>query len=199
VEREAKPVVASLAGDTALRMRLEQVGVLTQHDAIERAVIGPVARASGLKRDIRHDFPYGAYSALNPKLVTRDKGDIWARLEVRVEELFDSIRLIRQALDGLPEGAIYEDPGEIPPGQEGISMIEAPRGACTHYVLTGENGKPYRWRVLAPTYMLLQAVPDMLGPDTTVSDFPILAASVDPCFSCTERYEIVRKGGAGGV
>jgi Ni,Fe-hydrogenase III large subunit len=78
-------------------------------------------------------------------------------------------------------------------------MIEAPRGACTHYVLTGENGKPYRWRVLAPTYMLLQAVPDMLGPDTTVSDFPILAASVDPCFSCTERYEIVRKGGAGGV
>ncbi|HWI60586.1 MAG TPA: NADH-quinone oxidoreductase subunit C [Symbiobacteriaceae bacterium] len=193
VEREAKPLVKAIAGDTSLRMRLERTGVLSQRDALERAVIGPVARASGIDMDVRRDFPYAAYDSLQVRSFTRHAGDIWARLEVRVEEFFESIRLIRAALAAMPDGPIYTDPGEIPPGKEGISLIEAPRGQCCHYVLTGEDGKPYRWRVLAPTYMLLQAVPDMLGPETTVADFPIIAGSVDPCFSCTERYEVIRR------
>lgn len=193
VEREAKPLVAALVGDTTLRLRLEGVGVLSQANAVRRAVIGPVARASGLGLDVRADFPYAAYPGLGVEPVVRYAGDIWARLEVRVAELFESIRLIRAALGGMPEGGFYAEPGAIPPWQEGISQIEAPRGACFHYVLTGEDGRPYRWRVLAPTYMLLQAVPDMLGDQTTVADFPIIAGSVDPCFSCTERFEVVRR------
>ena len=193
VEREAQALVKALVGDTTLQMRLSDVGVLTREEARHRAVIGPVARAAGVPIDVRVDHPYGAYGELGVTPVVREKGDIWARLEVRVAELFESIRLIRAALEGMPEGPIYADPGEIPPWREGISQIEAPRGACCHYVLTGADGRPYRWKVLAPTYMLLQAVPDMLGPATTVADFPIIAGSIDPCFSCTERYEVVRR------
>lgn len=197
IEREAAPLAKSLAGDTALRLRLERVGVLSPEAARRMAVIGPTARASGVGTDVRADFPYAAYRELGyGPAVTREAGDIWARLEVRVEETFESVRLIRRALDEMPEGPVFVEPGAIPPGREGIALVEAPRGECCHYVLTGEGGKPYRWKVLAPTYMQLQAIGEMVNPGTTVADFPIIAGSVDPCFSCTERMEIVRKGGS---
>lgn len=80
--------------------------------------------------------------------------------------------------------------GEIEPGREGISVIEAPRGECCHYVITGPGNRPYRWRVRASTYPQLQAVPTMLA-NNTVADAPIIIASIDPCFSCTERMETV--------
>ncbi|HYG59766.1 MAG TPA: nickel-dependent hydrogenase large subunit, partial [Symbiobacteriaceae bacterium] len=196
VEHEVQPLVRALTGDTSLSMRLQNVGALTKPDALTWAVLGPVARASGLQRDIRADFPYAAYDDIQVPPVVRTGGDIRARLEVRVAELFASIGIIAAAIDTMPAGPVYTDPGEIPPYREGVSMVEAPRGACTHYVLTGPGGKPYRWKVLAPTFMQLQAVPALIGADTTLADFPIIAGSVDPCFSCTERMEIVRKGGA---
>jgi len=59
--------------------------------------------------------------------------------------------------------------------------------------MTGHDNKPYRWRVRVPTYMNLQLVPQLVNPGTTIADFPIIAASIDPCFSCTERMEIVRR------
>jgi Ni,Fe-hydrogenase III large subunit len=76
--------------------------------------------------------------------------------------------------------------GNIPPWREGIGVAEAPRGECVHYVQTGHNNRPYRWRVRAATYPQLQAVPYMLK-NMQVADFPIIVGSIDPCFSCTER------------
>lgn len=193
MEREARPLVRALEGDTSLRLRLAGVGRLSQENARRWAVVGPVARASGLVRDVRADFPYAAYEELNLTAQVRTEGDIWARMEIRVEELFGAIGLIRAALENMPPGPVLEaiPSGEIPAGRIGISMVEAPRGACLHYVETGAEGRPYRWRVLAPTYMQLQAIPAMLDGSSTVADFPILAGSVDPCFSCTERLEVV--------
>jgi Ni,Fe-hydrogenase III large subunit len=72
--------------------------------------------------------------------------------------------------------------------------VEAPRGEVTHYVRTGTGNGPDRWRVRAPSYQNIQAVPVMLKPGTTVADFPITLASVDPCFSCTERMEVLDLG-----
>jgi Ni,Fe-hydrogenase III large subunit len=110
---------------------------------------------------------------------------------VRLEELFDSIRLIREGLKGMPEGPIMVDFGEaIPAGRQGICTVEAPRGEAIHYLITGENNRPDRWRVRAPTYQNLQALPVMIQGET-IADVPITLGSMDPCFSCTERVETV--------
>jgi Ni,Fe-hydrogenase III large subunit len=82
------------------------------------------------------------------------------------------------------------DVKEIPPWREGVAYVEAPRGECMHYVLTGPDNRPYRWRVRAPSYTNLQAVPIMLE-HNFIADAPIIIGSIDPCFSCTERLEVV--------
>ncbi len=71
-----------------------------------------------------------------------------------------------------------------------MSMVEAPRGESVHYVITGEENRPERWRVRAPTYPNLQGVPLMLL-DNQFADFPIIVGSIDPCFSCTDRVAVV--------
>jgi Ni,Fe-hydrogenase III large subunit len=71
-----------------------------------------------------------------------------------------------------------------------VSVVEAPRGEAVHYLLTGGDNRPYRWRVRAPTYPNLQAVPAMVQ-GQTIADMPIALGSLDPCFSCTERLEAV--------
>jgi Ni,Fe-hydrogenase III large subunit len=103
--------------------------------------------------------------------------------------LFIAIDLVRQALEKMPEGPIMAEDPVVPPGREGMSVLEAPRGECCHYVLTGTD-RPERWAVRAPTYPQLQAVPVMFT-NQTVADAPIIIGSIDPCFSCTERVETV--------
>jgi Ni,Fe-hydrogenase III large subunit len=100
-----------------------------------------------------------------------------------------AIDLVRQALEKMPEGPIMAEDPVVPPGREGMSVLEAPRGECCHYVLTGTD-RPERWAVRAPTYPQLQAVPVMFT-NQTVADAPIIIGSIDPCFSCTERVETV--------
>jgi Ni,Fe-hydrogenase III large subunit len=110
---------------------------------------------------------------------------------VRLDELEDSIRLIGEALDAMPDGPVRADiTAPIPAGRVGISVVEAPRGEAVHYVLTGADNRAYRWRVRAPTYPNLQAVPAMIAGET-IADVPITVGSLDPCFSCTERVEAV--------
>jgi Ni,Fe-hydrogenase III large subunit len=110
---------------------------------------------------------------------------------VRISELLESIRLVREGLSGLPEGPICAEIKEaIPPGRVGVSVVEAPRGEAVHFVLTGGDNRPYRWRVRAPTYPNLQALPAMVQ-QANIADVPITLGSLDPCFSCTERLETV--------
>jgi Ni,Fe-hydrogenase III large subunit len=79
---------------------------------------------------------------------------------------------------------------ELPVGRLGLSSVEAPRGEAHHFIITGENNRPRRWRVRAPTYQNLQAVPAMIK-DQQLADMTISLGSIDPCFSCTDRLETV--------
>ena len=79
---------------------------------------------------------------------------------------------------------------ELPVGRLGLSSVEAPRGEAHHFVITGENNRPRRWRVRAPTYQNLQGVPVMIK-DQQIADMTISLGSIDPCFSCTDRMESV--------
>jgi Ni,Fe-hydrogenase III large subunit/Ni,Fe-hydrogenase III component G len=186
IEKETIELIGAAVEDNSLKMRLQNVGVLSFDDARKICVVGPTARASGVAIDARQDHPYLAYPDLDFKIAVHDHGDIWDRTLVRAEETFTAIALIRQMLAKMPPGELMANVGTIPPWREGIAVAEAPRGECGHYVLTGPDNRPYRWRVRASTYPQLQSVPYMLD-KMQVADFPIIVGSIDPCFSCTER------------
>ncbi|HZL63388.1 MAG TPA: NADH-quinone oxidoreductase subunit C [Thermoleophilia bacterium] len=191
VERESVAVRDAIVGDTTLLARTKNVGVLTGEWARQVCVVGPPARASGVPIDARLDHPYAAYDEVPPRLCTQQAGDTWSRLLVRVEELLDSIRQVREGLARLPDGEVLvEVVDEIPRDRIGISVVEAPRGEAVHFVMTGGDNRPYRWRVRAPTYPNLQAMPAMID-HAAIADFPITLGSLDPCFSCTERVEAI--------
>jgi Ni,Fe-hydrogenase III large subunit/Ni,Fe-hydrogenase III component G len=191
VEKESIAVRNAVVGDTTLQARTKGVGVLTKEWAKQVCVVGPPARASGVAIDARIDHPYAAYDELPPRIATEEAGDSWARVLVRVAELLESIRLVREALSAMPPGPICaEIKDEIPPGRIGVSVVEAPRGEAIHFVLTGGDNRPYRWRVRAPTYPNLQAMPAMVA-GANIADVPITLGSLDPCFSCTERLETI--------
>jgi Ni,Fe-hydrogenase III large subunit len=197
VEKESIAVRDAIIGDSVLRARTEAVGKITKELARSVCIVGPPARASGVAIDARIDHPYAAYDEVPPRIVTQEAGDTWARVVVRVGELVESIRLVREALAALPEGPICaEIKNDIPPGRIGVSVVEAPRGEAIHVVMTGGDNRPYRWRVRAPTYANLQALPAAVV-QGTIADVPITLGSLDPCFSCTERLETVdRRTGA---
>jgi len=173
-----------------LRRRLEGVGVLTKEDAKAYCVTGPTARGSGLKIDVRQDSPHAAYDRVDFEVPVRTEGDVMAKTVVRLLECLESVSIIRQALDALPGGDIYTPVRYIPAG-EGVGRAEAPRGEDIHYVRTdGFSDKPVRHKVRAPSYVNIPSLkPQLIG--NTVADAPIIIASIDPCFSCTDRITIV--------
>lgn len=189
VESEFKAVADAVVIDTTLMARLKGVGILTEENARAIGVVGPVARGSNVPIDARIDHPYAAYEHLGVQIQVQDGCDSWARTVVRVLETFESIRLIRKCLDDMPGGPIMAsiDRG-LPYGKIGLCSVEAARGEAHHYMLSGEENRPYRWRVRAPTYQNLQAVGCMIE-GGYLADVPISLGSYDPCFSCTERVE----------
>ena len=190
IEGQLKEVINAIGGDTTLHLRLKNVGVLPAEAARRLCSVGPTARGSGVAIDSRVNHPYAAYAQVSPQIVTKPEGDVWARTLVRLGETLESIRLVRKALAQMPAGELMAEVKEIPPWREGIAYVEAPRGESIHYVLTGPDNRPYRWRVRAPSYTNLQAVPTMFQ-GNTIADAPIIVGSIDPCFSCTERMEVV--------
>jgi Ni,Fe-hydrogenase III large subunit/Ni,Fe-hydrogenase III component G len=191
LESEWIPVVAAVVKDKNIQKRTRDVGVADKEYCKDMGLVGPVARAAGVDIDCRRDHPYAAYDRVDFDVITHDTADVWGRVVVRAKEVFESIRIIRQALDKMEPGPLMaEIPEELPVGRQGLSSIEAPRGESHHFVITGENNKPRRWRVRAPTYQNLQGVPGMIK-DQMIADMTISLGSIDPCFSCTDRLETV--------
>jgi Ni,Fe-hydrogenase III large subunit len=191
IEKELKVIHKSIIGDTAIHKRTKGVGRITKEDAIRWSLVGPVARARGVDIDNRRDHPYAAYNDVTFDVPVFTEGDVWATLLVRVLELYESFSIIRQLLEKMPDGELlHELDAPIEPYRHGISVIEAPRGESVHYVITGKENTPERWRVRAPTYPNLQGIPLMML-NNQLADVPIIIGSIDPCFSCTDRVEVV--------
>jgi Ni,Fe-hydrogenase III large subunit/Ni,Fe-hydrogenase III component G len=191
LEVEWTEVVAAVSKDKNIQKRTRGVGVADQTLVKNVGLVGPVARAAGADIDCRLDHPYAAYDRVDFEVITADGCDVWSRVLVRMQEVFQSISIIRQCLEKMPDGPIdmkIED--ELPAGRMGLSSVEAPRGESHHFVITGENNRPRRWRVRAPTYQNLQAVPMMIK-DQQIADMTISLGSIDPCFSCTDRLETI--------
>lgn len=191
LESEWRSVVSAVGHDKNIQKRTRGIGVADAALVKSAGLIGPVARAAGVDIDCRRDHPYAAYDRVEFDVITESGGDVWARLLVRMKEVFESIRIIRQCLEKMEDGPLeLQIRDELPVGRMGVSSVEAPRGESHHFVITGEQNRPRRWRVRAPTYQNLQGVPAMIK-DQQLADMTISLGSIDPCFSCTDRLETV--------
>ena len=192
LEEEWKAVAGAVSRDKNIQKRTQGVGIADQEVVKNAGAVGPVARAAGVEIDCRRDHPYAAYDRVEFEVITAAGCDVWSRVLVRTREVFESIAIIRQCLEKMEPGPLrLEIADELPVGRIGLSSVEAPRGESHHFVITGENNRPRRWRVRAPTYQNLQAVPAMIR-DQQIADMTISLGSIDPCFSCTDRMETIQ-------
>ncbi|HUU09514.1 MAG TPA: NADH-quinone oxidoreductase subunit C [Phycisphaerae bacterium] len=171
--------------DPVLHARLKGVGVLSHEDARRWGVTGPTARASGVPIDVRRDHPHGAYDLVEWNVITQDAGDVFAKAVVRCLECFEAVKIIERCVDQIPDGPIAVDVDHIPPG-EGCGNYEAPRGETFHYVRSDGGPGPVRHKIRAPSYVNIPSFKaSCIGQH--IADVTIILASVDPCYSCTER------------
>ncbi len=170
--------------------RFDDTGILQNQTAMDLAVAGVAARASGVNRDARRDHPHGAFAnADSPQLnvMTASAGDAMARVMVRAQEVRESIRLVDEFIRRLKPGPIkiaIADP--LPGDRIGISAIESPRGEAVHWLRTDANGRVDRYHLRSPSYHNWPAV--ALAAETAiVPDFPLVNKSFELCYSCTDR------------
>ncbi len=192
LEERTKYYIKLALEETTIIERLSGVGVLTKEEATRLGAVGPTARASGVDRDARRDDPHAAYGDVSFNVITDNHNDVYGRTIVRLKELMESYKIIRQLIEKIPEGPIVlRAPRKVPAG-EAISRYEAPRGEDVHYVKANGTEKPERVKVRAPTLANVQAVRKMLE-NRFLADMPIVVAAIDPCFSCTDRLISVKK------
>lgn len=158
--------------------RAKGVGILKREDAIKLGVTGPVLRGSGVKYDIRKVEPYGAYAELEFEIPTFDEGDSYARFMVRFEEMKQSIRIIRQALQKMPKGPIARKAPLIIPEGEAVGRVESSRGELAYMVRGDNSDKPYRVKIMNGSFRNLIALPVLIR-NVHVADMPIIYGSLD--------------------
>jgi len=177
-----------------LRKRLEGVGKLRSSEARDLGVSGPVARASGVAIDVRRNECYAWYDRVEFNVVVRDEGDSLARMLVRLDELLESINIVRQVLQKLPCGSInsLRAPLRRVRAGEAISRVEAPRGELMYYVASRGGVKPYRVRIRTPSMLNIFNTTQIYR-GLTLADVPVVLASLDPCISCIDRVIVVNE------
>ncbi|ACC98682.1 NiFe-hydrogenase III large subunit [Elusimicrobium minutum Pei191] len=190
LEKRVKYYISLATEEPTVIARTKGVGHLPKEEALRRCAAGPLARASGIARDVRKDDPYLIYGELDFKVITSDACDVFGRLYVRAFEMLESCRLLKQVLNWLPEGAIKVNvPVKIPAGHA-VNRYEAPRGEDVHYVKSDGGLNPARVKVRAPTLANFESVDYMLRGDA-LADAALIIAAIDPCFSCTDRATII--------
>lgn len=172
--------------EPTIRLRMKDVGTLSRKEAIELACVGPVLRGSGVDMDVRKDLPYEAYNDIPFKEIVYPDGDVWARMNVRMDEVEESLNILDYALDHLPSGPIRVDvPQSIPEG-EAVCSLEAPRGELFYYVRSNGTSMPDRVKIRTPTFANIPSfLKTAIG--ESIADVPSNFVSLDPCFSCTDR------------
>ncbi len=185
--------------------RTQGIGRISATEAVALAVSGPSLRASGVSWDLRKNQPYSSYDKFQFEVPTRAEGDVYARYLVRMEEMRQSLEIVRQAMDGLPEGPIKADAPHVvlpdresmktsiealiyhfkivtegfhPPVGEVYQAIESPRGELGFYVVSDGSPRPWRCHVRAPSFANLQALPKMIE-GRLIADVVACIGSID--------------------
>jgi|TARA_B100001971_G_C18256950_1_gene582991 NADH-quinone oxidoreductase subunit D len=168
--------------------RTQGIGVLKLKDAINLGATGPVLRGSGLKSDVRVTDPYTIYDRFDWDIITEKKGDCFARYNIWINEIRQSISIVRQALKGLPKGEInVKIPRVIKPESgEVYSKIESPRGELAMNVISDGTLKPYRLKIRSPAFCNLSLLP-IIAEEGLIADLIATLGSIDPVFGEVDR------------
>jgi NADH-quinone oxidoreductase subunit D len=174
------------------QVRTRNIGVLTQELGQAIGAEGPVLRGSGFEYDLRKAQPYSCYEEFEFEIPIGAKGDCFDRAQVRMTEMKESLKIVRQALDGLPQGEISSRPSVRvaqavkPPEGETYVRIESPRGELGVYLVSDGSPKPYRLKWRAPSFSSLALLP-YLAAGHKVADIMAILGSLDPVFGEVDR------------
>ena len=192
IDRRLDEYEDMLESNTPFLIRSQGVGVVSRELAQEVGIAGPLLRGSGVDFDIRRDDPYSSYGDFAFKIPVETAGDCYARYRVRMQEFRESIRIVRQVLDGLPEGPISSKPAlksvgqvRIPKG-ETYARVEGPRGEVGCYLIADGGPKPYRMKWRGASFSNLAILPHIV-PGHKVADVVAIMGSVDPVFGEVDR------------
>ncbi|HUQ39103.1 MAG TPA: NADH-quinone oxidoreductase subunit D [Acidimicrobiales bacterium] len=202
-----------LTGQPIFRDRTENVGRITQEEAIALGATGPILRSTGVEWDLRRDMPYLHYDQLEFDVVVGTYGDAFDRYAIRLNEIRESIRLVRQILDRMPSGdyraqdkkvtppprsridesmealihhfKIFTEGFKVPEGEVYVA-IESPRGEIGCYLVSDGTAKPYRMHIRGPSFVNLQTLPTMMR-GALVADAIAIISSVDPVLGEVDR------------
>lgn len=156
----------------SVQARFEGVGAVSTDVSLSLGLVGPVARACGVERDVRHDFPSGIFRFAQVPVSTWQTGDVFARAFVRWLEIQRSVAFIQNQLRQLPEGPIRVEPGAIKPDHLVVSLAEGWRGEICHVALTDSQGRFARYKVVDPSFHNWTGLAMALR-DQQISDFPL--------------------------
>ena len=171
-----------LVGNEILLARCQDVGQLPKETLINGGITGPMLRAAGVNYDIRKADPYGIYERFSFRIPLGDKGDCYDRIMIRFLEMRESLKILRQSLDQLPDGDYVNPKAKIrgfkPPVGEAYARIEGPKGELGFHLISDGTVNPYRYRVRPPSFINLTLLEDMcLGLD--LADVVIILGSID--------------------
>lgn len=190
VEEGLTDFVKRFTADNIVMSRISGIGVLPQKQALKLAVTGPSLRATGIAKDLRTEMP--EYEPFDFNVITQPDGDVKSNLMMRALESFESIKIIRQVIEGLPEGKVVNHDWEMVDTDIIDSYIEVPRGTLYHsYRL--ENGKVRHCIIRTPSMANIGAMQYSCIGDQ-ITDAQLCIVQCDPCFTCTDRaIEIIRR------
>jgi NADH-quinone oxidoreductase subunit D len=182
LEKNFKPdFIDLIAGNEIFISRTRGVGQLTREKAIEMGLTGPPLRCTGVDFDVRRDYPYSVYPELDFDVITDTAGDVEASYRVRIGECLQSIRIIKQCLEKMPEGEVIADLGRRlrPPEGEGFGRIEAPRGEFAVHIVSDGSDTPYRVHYRDPSFVNMQLLQEIV-PGHYLPDIMPIMGLVDP-------------------
>jgi len=186
VQQDFNEVMGLLNKNDAFLDRVDTTGIVPLQAALDLSVVGVAARASGVNADMRRDYPYAAYGELDFKVPVCTSGDVAARLWVRVDEVAQSVRLIKQILSEMPEGLLQVALAAAKPFDSALGYSESPRGGNLHWVMAGENNTIYRLFIRSASYPNWPAVA-LAAPGNIIPDFPLINKSFELCYACLDR------------
>ena len=202
-----------MTGQPIWRERLQGVGVITRDEAIALSATGPILRSTGLSWDLRRDMPYLRYDKVEFDVIVGSYGDAFDRYSIRLNEIRESMRIVRQVLDAMPQGdyriqdkkvtppprgridesmealihhfKIFTEGFKVPEGEAYVA-IESPRGEIACYIASDGSATPYRMHVRAPSFINIQTMPHMMR-GGLVADAVAVISSVDPVLGEVDR------------
>jgi Ni,Fe-hydrogenase III large subunit/Ni,Fe-hydrogenase III component G len=186
VEREFREMVALIQSSDSARDRFERTGFLHPEKAAALGIVGVGGRASGVDLDVRRDHPYAAYGNLSFRVPVYREGDVLRRMQVRIDEVHESIAIIRACAENLPGGAYRAPERVIEPGRCAMSAVEGWRGEIVYWVRTGAANRLERCKVKDPSVNNWPALVEAVE-GNIIADFPVINKSFNLSYSGTDR------------